>query len=187
MSYHLLLLLAVLQAHSSVATDPCVQKLPPSLRTAFSKAFPGYRQVLVSDYDIDTVERERSYHAGSPCIAVEAADFNVDGRKDFVFLALHPKKTVRAFVGLGFKRGWHVQQLWDLKSTYPSCCYANVLPPGSYENVYGTEPDPESPPAPDELLALTATAQGAIVGATESTGVGFFLVNQRWVHIWLSD
>jgi hypothetical protein len=179
--------LALLYPGALSGQDAYELKLPASLRAQFSRAFPGYRQIRVSDYEPSTIENEKEYHKGNRCIAAEGGDFNGDGLRDFVFLVLSPGKSVKALVALRDGSTWRIRELWDLGSDYVGCCYANVLAPGKYDNFYGTTPDPEVPPASDERLSYTSKTQAPIVGAIESSGVAFFLSGKRWLHVWVSD
>ena len=183
----LVLAVVLLQPGLAAGLDPCQSKLPDSLRSEFARRLPDYRQVLTSDYDSPTIESERQYHKGNPCLAAEGGDFDGNGRLEFVFLGKKSGGGLKAFVGLRDAKTWRIQELWDLGSEYVGCCYANVLPPGRYENFYGTTPDPDEPPAPDERLVYTSKTQAPIVGRIESSGIAFFLSRGRWLHVWVSD
>ena len=180
-------IVAFLTAGRLRGQDACEAKLPPSLRAEFKQAFPGHRQIVTSDYEPSELAAESKYHRGSRCIAVEPGDFNGDRRRDFVFLALSSTKSVVALVALRLKAGWQIRELLDLGFDQPGCCYANVLAPGTYKNFYGTAPDPQSLPAPDERLTFTSKTQALVVGAIESTGVAFFFSEGRWLHVRVSD
>ena len=187
----LLFLGLVLASQQGSGLDPCEQKLPSSLRAEFAKRFVGYRQIRVSDYEPATVESEKQYHGGSPCIAAEGGDFDGNHEQDFVFLAVKPSERLIAVVALRKGKTWRMEELWDLgidpNSDHLGCCYANVLPPGRYENVYGTTPDPTEPPERNERLEYTSTRQAPVVGGIESSGIAFFLSGGRWLHVWIQD
>ena len=183
----LLCLLLLLPTQPLFAADACTSLLPSSIRMQFTIAFPGYRPITVSDYSRDTLALETPPNAPIPCLSVASGHFNADRHRDFVFLAVRPKGSVRAFVALRQGKGWGISQLWDLAEQYPGCCYVAVMPPGHYENVYGTDTDPESPLQPNERLEFTSKADVPVVGSVESTGVAFLLSDAKWLHVWISD
>jgi hypothetical protein len=182
----LALCLLLLRPSVGMAADSCASALPSSLRSAFLRGHPGYRLVLSADYPADTPALQAGSDP-STCLAVSSGDFDGDGRKDFVFLALRAKGTIHAFVGLSRRQGWSISELMDMKEAFPGCCYADIVPPGHYEDVYGTEPDPETPLRPGQALEFTSPHEAPIVGSLESTGIAYFLFRGRWVHVWISD
>lgn len=149
--------------------------------------FAGYRLVSLEDYDETTIDVGSQYAGGAQCIPAARGDFNGDERTDVVFLALSPDQHVEAFVALQEADSWSLNKLYDLGDGVVGCCYADSLPPGRYENFYGTEPDPSRTVAPNERLEHTTSVDVPVVGALEATGIAWFLNDDEWFYVWISD
>ena len=176
----------LLSASCGQASDPCQGIVEGPIQALLRDDFPGYRTVGLDDYSEATIDRVSQYAGVSQCIPAARGDFNGDRRPDVVFLAVSPDQNVEAFAALNGTESWSVAKLFDLRSSV-GCCYVDSLPPGSYENVYGTDPDPSRPLRPNERLEATSTVDVPVIGALESTGIAWFLEGGQWYYVWIAD
>jgi len=79
----ILTLIFVTFSASAVADDACRRLMPPSLVSATVKAFDVFRPPLATDNTAEDIEWLIN-RGGSGCFGAASADFDGDGRKDFI-------------------------------------------------------------------------------------------------------
>jgi len=172
--------------------EACAQLVPGSLRKQVAKDYPGFRFIRVDDYTEEDINTESQYHHGSKCIAAASADYFGDRRPSFAFMLMSGDGNLLVMVARE-KPGhpWEITKLdgWKVRDVFIEGekihYYLNTLEPGVYTNALVEEGE-EEPPS-DELKNLSSKTPGVVYGTIESTGVGYFFVDGRWVHLTTSD
>jgi hypothetical protein len=165
-----------------VSGDACDTLVPTGLKTLLLSKFTGYRLPRESDNLPEDIKYARE-HAGSGCLGVETADFDGDGRLDYL-VALTSENGAGALVLVAMSRGvtWMVHKLDVWKDNRPRL-YVSSAPPGTYDDVGETD----GPLEKGAEEHLTCPHSLAVFGATESTGVAYCFLNGKWKHVWISD
>jgi hypothetical protein len=175
--------LAVLSAaEAQPRLDACRNQIPVTLRQALQQKFPRHDLPQVSDTLAEDVRFDRS-RGGDGCILVERADFDGDGREDLAIgLAAQARRAPLVVVALARGRSWALSTIrsWvdDISRLYVSSSPAGLLK--RTEALDG-------PVERDERTSLQCDHTAVVVGATESTGIAYCFVQNRWLYVWISD
>jgi hypothetical protein len=178
-----MLTVALLAASVVAAPDPCQANLPDNVRALILTRFPGYVLPRLTDYDAADLKGESEYHHGDPCLFVESADVDGDGRREFAFLISREQGPTYLVVARRPAQKWSLERVFEITPDKAAgCCYVNVVPAGKYENVYG-----DSPHEPGERQSYTSHRPGFAAGMIGSTEIVFFRQHGRWIHVWVGD
>jgi hypothetical protein len=169
-------------ADAQSAPDACRVQIPESITRLMTQKFPQYRLPLVTDSSPDNIQFNIA-DGGSGCLFVTGGDFNGDKRKDFV-VGLIPKTGHVPVVAVGLSQG----SSWTLSTVIsrvdiPASLYVTRVPPGSFKRSEALNSRLER----DERRSLRCRNDAVIVGATESTGIVYCYINNRWLYVWVSD
>ena len=179
----LLLLLLCFPAAASAAVDRCNGLISAAATEAISRAFPSYRLPQSTDNLEEDIEYNLS-QGGTGCLGVARADFDGDGRQDFlVGLPSVEGDGAAVVVALNHERAWVVERLDEWPSGRARL-FVEAGAPGLYER---TEALGGPPSEVGEVVSLKCKHGVAIFGATESTGVAYCKVGSKWLHVWVSD
>jgi hypothetical protein len=179
----LMVLLALLACPLvGVAGDACNALVPSGLKAVLLSRFAGYRLPRESDNLPEDIKYNRE-HAGSGCLGVETADFDGDGRADYL-VAMTSNDGRGAVVTVAMARGatWRIYKL-DVWKDDRLRLYVSSGPAGTYDDVGETD----GPLEKGAEEHLTCSHPVAVFGATESTGVAYCFKNGNWKHVWISD
>lgn len=178
----LALLLAWVAPQAVMAADACDSLIPAALKTQLLRAYPGYRLPRELDNLPEDIKYARE-HAGTACLGIATADFNGDGRSDFL-VALTSPDGQGALVVVALTRGqaWRLYKLDALKDGR-SRLYVSDEPPGTYDDV-GDYDGPREEGAVEHLKCPNAVA---VFGTTEASAVAYCFLNGHWKHAWISD
>ncbi len=177
----LVLLLATAPYWAAAAEDACRAQLPASLVLALSHDFATARLPLVSDNLEEDIKFNKS-QGGSGCLGVGSGDFDGNGEKDFAVGLTPPNGPPVVVVALANKGAWtlHPINSWV---DHRNRLYVDVAPPGRVERT----PAAEGPLRPGERKSMVCPHEGVVVGATESTGIVYCLIKNKWFYVWVSD
>jgi hypothetical protein len=178
---HLFVFLSIFIAISANAADSCEKQIPTSLASLIEKRFKNHRTPLATDNPADYVAWSLR-EGGSGCLGVTSADFDGDGKKDFL-IALTPKTQGDSLVVAALARGatWGVKTIATWVDSRERL-YVATSKPGRYrltEALDGAGPEDTDP--------LVCRHESAEVGAIESWAVTYCLVGRRWKHVQTSD
>jgi hypothetical protein len=167
---------------SATAADACESLVPASLKAAVLKEFDGYRLPQEKDNLPEDVTYAKE-HAESACLGVATADFDGDGKPDYL-IALTATQGPGALIIVALSRGsgWKLHKL-DAWKDSRSRLYVEADPPGTYDDVG----DRDGPLEEGQLEHLQCPNSVAVFGLTESSGVAFCLLGSTWKHVWISD
>jgi hypothetical protein len=174
--------LALAASPLAAAADACQTQLPVAMRSAVEAAFPSYRTPVVTDNLPDDVEWSLR-QKGNGCLGVAIADFDGDGKRDFL-LGLTERNGSGATVVVALADGakWTLHQLDQWKDGR-SRLYVSAGKPDTYKRTEALS----GPLGVGELSPLTCKTSFAVFGTTESTGVAYCYQNNHWVHVWIAD
>ena len=171
------------QAGAGPRTDSCSKSVPQSLASAAKLAFPGYRMPR----EIDNLPEDIKYnrrHGGSGCLGVAAADLNGDSRRDYVLgLAAKTGAEGLAVIALSDKEGWKFQKIRSWTEDTRARMYVSTVKPGKHERTASRD----GPLEVGERESIQCPRRGALVGATESTGIVYCYINNQWPYVWVSN
>ncbi|HKZ11844.1 MAG TPA: hypothetical protein VJL61_14235 [Rhodanobacteraceae bacterium] len=178
----LVVILAVLVAHSAVAADACSSQLPKGLQAALAAAFPAFRVPAVKDNLPEDVQYNLA-HSGNGCLGVSAADFDGNGIKDYVVILTAPHGSGWAVVvALSHQAKWQLHKLaasQDGRSTL----YVSAERPGKYVRTGALD----GPLEHGELAQMTCRNPVAAYGGIESSEEVYCYKGGAWPHVWISD
>ena len=119
---------------------------------------------------------------GNACLGVAQADFDGNGKKDWL-LGLTEKKGTSSLVVAALSLGgkWQLHKL-DSWPEGRSRLYVTVDKAGTYDSVFDGEPSEKG-----EVNRLVCPHSVAVFGTTESSGVAYCYSRGRWQHTWISD
>lgn len=166
----------------ALAADTCAAQIPHSLVAAVGKTFPKFRVPAATDNleeDIDWNVK----NGGKGCLGVAKADFDGDGKMDFL-LGLSALEGSGGLVVVALSRG----REWSFKTLSPwpknrDRLYVATDKPGVYERTEALD----GPLEPGERDHLKCMHSAAIFGTTESSGVAYCFNKGVWEHVWISD
>lgn len=166
----------------AIAGDVCDAQLPSALRAQVVETFAKFRTPAVRDNLPEDVEWNHQ-HQGNGCLGVAKADFDGDGRQDFL-LGLTAKQGNGAIVLAALSRGgkWQFHRL----AVWPegrSRLYVSAENPGVYVRTEALD----GPLQHGEVSPLKCFHPVAVFGTTESTGVAYCYKKGKWPHVWISD
>jgi len=169
-----LLLAAVLMLTSghALAADACAAQIPRSLKVAIAKSYPKFRLPVATDNMPEDIDWSLK-NGGKGCLGVAKADFDGDGKTDFVLgLTALDGSGGTVVVALARGSGWKVETLraWP---QYRDRLYVGTDKPGEYERTEALD----GPLEPGERERLKCKHSAVVFGATESTGVAYCLNN----------
>jgi len=178
----LTLLSASAFSDDACSDDTCRSLMPPSLVIAAAKAFKGFRPPLATDNSADDIEWFVK-QGGSGCFGAASADFNGDGRKDFI-LGLTSDSGNSGMVAAAFATvsGWELEKLADESNESRLRLFVGVGEPGTYELTEALDG-----PGPDDTSPLKCPHAVAVFGAIEAWGVTYCYNNGEWRHVQTSD
>jgi len=171
------------------SADPCVAKVPASLRESIAAKYPGFRIAGLSDYLPEDIERHKKNFNGDPCLSVAAADVDGDGVKDYGLIitdaSLH---TLLVGARNTHSKGWTLATLKDFGSQAPGRLYVSPLGKGTFESIHAaSETAVGATPETGRVSSYKATHGGFFAGAIQATRVAYFFNGKEWVHLYLSD
>jgi len=178
----LLVILAVLVAHSAIAADACSSQLPENLQAELAATYPTFRVPAVKDNLPEDVQYDLA-HTGNSCLGVAAADFDGSGNKDYVVIltALHSSGWA-VVVALSHKGKWQLHQL-AASQNGRSTLYVSVEKLGKYVRTGALD----GPLEPGELSQMRCHNPVAAYGGIESSEVVYCYKGGAWPHVWISD
>lgn len=181
MKYLYLVLLAVAPMVSQ-AHDACENAVPPALKAEVLKLFPGYRLPRETDNLAEDIRFARE-HSESPCLGVTSADFDRDGKPDYL-LGLTALNGPGALIVVALSRGsgWEFHKL-DVWKDSRLRLYVAADAPGHYDDVG----DSDGPLEKGQVEHLDCVHSVAVFGLTESSGVAYCFTKSGWKHVWISD
>jgi hypothetical protein len=180
----LLLAAFMLSSGHAFAADACAAQIPESLKAAVSNSYPKSRLPAVTDNRLEDLEWRRRLEDGREiCLGVAKADFDGDGKADFVLglTALDGSGGV-VIVALARGPGWKIATL----RTWPQDrdrLYVGTGNSGEYERSKSLI----GPLEPEEREQLKCRHSAVVFGTIDSTGVAYCLNNGVWEHSWVSD
>ena len=164
------------------AHDACQSLVPSALKVQLLTQFTGYRLPRESDNLPDDIEYARE-HTGNACLGVDSADFDGDGKFDFLIaLTSTDGKGALVLVALTRDDTWKIYKLDSWKDGR-SRLYVSSEPAGTYDDVGETDGPLEN--GAEEHLSCPHSV--AVFGQTESSGVAYCFLNSKWKHVWISD
>jgi hypothetical protein len=165
-----------------VAKNSCAPLIPPALKSQILASFSAYRLPQETDNLAEDIQYARQ-HSRSPCLGVDTADFDGDGRLDYL-IALTAKNGPGALVLVAMTRGTHWKiYVLDVWKDDRSRLYVSSEPAGDYDDV-GDYDGAREKGAVDHLKCPHAVA---LLGETESSAIVYCLLNSEWRHVWVSD
>jgi len=99
----MLLVAFTVSAHGASVIDACQAQIPEQLSASLKQKFHGYRTPLATDNLAEDIEWQLK-EGGNECLGVAIADFDGDGRKDFL-LGLTSLSDEGALVVVALARG----------------------------------------------------------------------------------
>jgi hypothetical protein len=176
------LLLIAIFPFVAQAEDACKALIPATLEAQLLERFTDYRLPRETDNSAEDIQYARD-HSQSACLGVASADFDGDGRLDYL-IGLTAKNGDGTFVLVALARdtGWEIHKL-DAWKEGRSRLYVSTEPAGTYNSVG----DSDGPLEKGEVEKLVCPHEVAVFGATEASGVAYCFVNSRWKHTWISD
>jgi hypothetical protein len=131
-------------AQAPVTADACVASVPVALRDVLAKRMPDVRLPLTTDSAAE--DRKIAAAQGNACLLVTTADFDGNGRADFVLvMPRFGAPGYRLVVALDSPRGFEVTNLasWNERMTN---LYVAPAKPGRYSHTeaYAYRPEPGS-------------------------------------------
>ncbi len=179
---YLYLVLLALAPMVSQAQDACESAVPAALKAEVLKRFGGYRLPRETDNLPEDIQYARE-HSESPCLGVASADFDGDGKPDYV-LGLSALDGPGALIVVALSRGsrWEFHKL-DVWKDSRLRLYVAADPPGHYDDVG----DSDGPLEKGQVEHLDCVHSVAVFGLTESSGVAYCFTNSGWKHVWISD
>jgi len=178
----LVIVLAILVAHSAVAADACSSQLPRRLQVELAAAFPALRVPAAKDNLPEDVQYNLA-HRGNGCLGVAAADFDGNGTKDYavILTALHGTGWA-VVVALSHKGKWQLREL-DASQDGRATLYVSAEKAGKYVRTGALD----GPLEPGELAQMTCRNPVAAYGGIESSEVVYCFKGGAWPHVWISD
>jgi len=176
------LLLASASSCAAADDDACRAQLPASLVSALRHDFPRARLPLVSDNLAEDIKFNKS-RGGSGCVGVASGDFDGNGERDFAVGLTPPGDSAPiVVVALSNEGSWtlHPINSWV---DHRNRLYVDVAPPGRADRT----PVAGGPLRPGERKSMMCPHEGVVVGATESTGIVYCLIKNKWFYVWVSD
>lgn len=175
-------LVAALSAKAAPA-DSCETQIPKALASAISGNFPGFRAPRETDNLQEDVKFDKS-RGGKGCLGVAIADFDGDGKKDILLgLTALSGPTGLAVIALTRKSGWQFQQIKSWTEGARLRQYVSAVKPGNYLRTEAID----APLEEGERGSMQCRYAGALVGATEATGIVYCYINSKWLYVWVSD
>ena len=176
------LLVACCTPFAAHASDACEALVPAALGAQLKEAFVGYRLPHESDNLPEDIQYARG-HGQTGCLGVAIADFDGDGKPDYV-LGLSQVGGAGALVVVAIARPnrWRFHKLVAWQDDR-SRLYVSVDTAGTYDRFDGFD----GPPEKGEVEHLSCPHAVVVFGATESSGVAYCFNNARWKHTWVSD
>lgn len=177
-------LLSTLASNAVEAKDSCAPQIPKSLRASLGHTFPAFRPPAESDNLPEDIEYNKK-NGGTGCLGVAAADLNGDKKKDYV-LALTPLKgkAPKVVIALRTAKDWSFHELMAGVTDARFRQYVDTVEPGKYERTEALEGG-DGPNG--DMESMVCPNSGALIGATESTGVVHCYINGKWLFAWVSD
>lgn len=170
-------------AQAAQRVDSCQAQIPKKLAAAVVATFPGYRAPLETDNLPEDVEYNRT-HGDSGCMGVAVADFNGDRNKDYLLgLAAVKGASGLAVIALSTKTGWEFQKIRSWVEDARVRQYVTAVKPGKHERTEALD----GPLDTGEKDSMRCPSWGALVGATESTGIVYCYIGGKWSYVWVSD
>jgi hypothetical protein len=171
-------------AQAAQRADSCQAQIPKTLATAVAAAFAGYRTPLETDNLPEDIEYNRA-HGGTGCLGVAVADFNGDHAKDYLLgLTAVEGDSGLAVIALSSKSGWRFHKIRSWVEDVRNRQYVAAVKPGKHDR---TEALDGPPLDTGERVSMRCPRWGALVGATESTGVVYCYMDGQWPHVVVSD
>jgi hypothetical protein len=162
--------------------DACLAQVAPAVARLLTQRLPTYRLAHATDSTAENVRYDKA-DGGTGCLFVATGDFNGDRAKDFA-VALIPitGKVPVVAVALSQKGSWRID---TLKSWVDETAqlYVSSLRPGLLKRSGAVEGHLDQ----NERRSLRCVTDALQVGATESTGIAYCHVNNRWLYVWVSD
>jgi len=175
---HYMLIAALALATPSPAPgDACVVSVPDTLRQELARRFSDVRLPLETDSPPE--ERKGTLASGRACLLIASADFNGDGRRDFVLLL--PRKAspgYRLVVALDSPAGFTITGL-EAWSTPVTNMFVDAAPAGTYAHTESFAFSPSSGSAE----RIVSKQPGFWFGGLEAAADVYFLKKGRWVRV----
>jgi hypothetical protein len=179
---HSLLFAAFALATPNVTpADGCLASVPDTLRQVLARQFRDARLPLETDSLLE--DRKAVVATGRACLLIASADFNGDGRNDFVLLL--PRKASSGFrlvVALDSPTGFRVTSVESSATPFANLSL-NAAPAGTYSHTEAYEFRP-SPGAAERIVSAHA---GFWFGGLEAAADVYFLKQGRWLHVHAVD
>jgi hypothetical protein len=178
----ILTLIFVIFSASAVADDACRRLMPPSLVGATVKAFGDFHPPLATNNTAEDIKWLIN-RGGSGCFGAASADFDGDGRKDFI-LRLTAKDGDKGAVVVAFakKQGWTFEKLADASGLNGLRLFVDVASPGTYElsRALGS-------PGPNDTTPLKCSNAAAMFGQIEAWDITYCYNEGKWQRVQTSD
>lgn len=178
-----ILMVLASSAQAAPHVDACLAQLPKTLIAAIPTNFPGYRAPHETDNLPEDVKFNKA-HGGKGCLGVAIADFDGDGKKDYLLgVTAVTSQSGLAVIALARTKGWQFHQIKSWTEDVRFRQYVAALKPGTHTRTESLD----TPLAEGELESMRCRHSGALVGMTESTGIVYCYMNARWPYVWVSD
>ena len=179
--HSLLIALLALNAPHPAMVDSCTELVPKPLARMLEQRFPDTRLPLVTD----SLVEDRGYTAskGNACLLIARADFDGDGRSDFVLLL--PAKTGKDYhlvVALNKPSGFKVTEIGSWTEPVTGL-FVDTAPPGTYTHTNDYEFQPE----PGVAERIVSSHEGFYFGRVEAAADVYFLDHGQWRRVHTID
>jgi hypothetical protein len=179
-----LLALAAGCAGAQPRPDACQAQIPRTLARAVAATFPGYRAPLETDNAPEDIRYSQT-HGGAGCLGVAIADFDGEGKSDYLLglTAVKGRGGLAVLAFPGRSGSWRFQKIRSGAEDARFLQYVEVVKPGTYIRAKSRT----APLGPGEKESVDCPHWGALVGTLEAAGVVYCYRDGRWVHVWVSD
>jgi hypothetical protein len=171
-----------LAAYGAPDKDSCQIQIPEQLSAAVKQKFPRYRPPLATDNYPDDIAWNIK-DGGNGCLGVAVADFDGDGKKDYL-LDLTSLRDEGDLIVVALTHG----STWDFHNLYGSKdgrkrTYVAAEKPGIFKRTEALDGSLEK----GELSSMRCNNSAVIFGTIESSGVVYCFRKGKWNYVWVSD
>jgi hypothetical protein len=179
--YSLFLAVVGFGAPQGTSTDACAAMVPAVLGQELAQRFHDARLPLTTDSP--SARRKVPGEGGSTCPLIARADFNGDGRSDFVLIL--PKKAApgyRLIVAVDSPGGFKVNGLESSNAPVVNL-FVDVAKPGTYSHTdaYAFKPSPGA------VENIANDCAGFWFGELEAAADVYFIKKGRWLRVHAVD